>query len=432
MSRSHSDRGMDRRNFMKSVSLAGIAGLILPRRALAASSAGNSRVIILDDTAATSGTTINASVVQSMISSGIRSLGQRSDVGEAWKALLPGVTATSKIGIKVNCINSSMSSHPAVANAVANTLMQMTFNGTPFPANNVIIFERCEAELTGAGYKINTSATGVRCFATDTAGVGESAETYDVAGVPQNLSRIVTEIIDILINLAILKHHSGCGVTLCLKNHFGTVGWPPSLHGNYVNPYAAALSNVGPIKAKQKVNIIDALYGIRTGGPDGPPQFAAKTIIMSTDIVATDYWGRQLLADNGCTETVYAGYIDVAATTYGLGTNDPANMDVVRIHNPSTMGVEPVTVPGKVQLYQNFPNPFNPSTYIQFDLDRPRDVRLRVVDLAGRVVQTLVDGPMPAGAHKLFFDGRNLASGAYICELEAAGRRFFQKMILMK
>jgi uncharacterized protein (DUF362 family) len=423
---------MDRRNFLKSVSYAGIAGLILPRSALAADPSANSRVIILDDTAATSGTTINASVIQSIISSGIKSLAQGNDVGEAWKAMLPGVTATSKIGIKVNCINSSLSSHPAVANAIANSIRQMMFGGTAFPANNIIVFDRTESELRGAGYTINTSTTGVRCFATGTTGVGYSTQTYNVSGSSQQLSKIVTETIDFLINLAVLKNHSGAGVTLCLKNHYGTCSNPGGLHGNLCNPYAAAMSDLAPIRTKQKVNIIDALYGIRSGGPDGPPQFTAKTIIMSADIVATDYWGRKLLADNGCTTTGDADHIDVAATTYGLGTNDPAKMDVVRIHNPSTTGVEPAPVPREVQLHQNFPNPFNPSTYIQFDLDRPLGVRLRVVDLAGRVVRTLIDGAMPAGEHVLFFDGRDLASGTYICELEAAGSRLFQKMILLK
>ena len=81
--------------------------------------------------------------------------------------------------------------------------------------------------------------------------------------------------------------------------------------------------------------ICDALLGIRTGGPYGTPQFVANTILMSQDIVAVDYWGVQLLLDNGWNELSEAGYIETAASTYELGTNDPTEMDVITITNPS-------------------------------------------------------------------------------------------------
>ena len=431
MNESRIHRTKTRRMFLKNVSLAGLSSLFLPRF-LSSETSALSRAVITADTAATSGSTINASVVHSMITSSVRSLAQVSDVGEAWKTLLPGVTTASRIGIKVNCINSSLSSHPAVANAIASTLQQMMFGGIPFPANNIIIFDRTAGELQSAGYVINTSSTGVRRYATDSAGVGYSTQTYDVAGSSQRLSKIVTDTIDFLINLAVLKNHGDAGVTLCLKNHYGTCNNPGAIHGGNCNPYIGALNNLAPIRTKQKVNIIDALYGIRSGGPGGPPQFAANTIIMSADVATADYWGRKLLTDNGATTTSYANHVDTAATTYGLGTNNPSNMEVIRLSNPSATGDEPVPIPNELHLHQNYPNPFNPSTNITFDLVRTGRVELRVLDMAGREVATLIDGSMRAGQHTLVFDGSGRASGAYLCVLEAEGSRQTQRMMLVK
>ena len=421
-----------RREFLREVSLAGVAGLLLPRAALGAWHSASSRVITVHDTTATSSGQINASVVQVMVDSGIRSLAQAGDVGEAWKSLLPGVSSASVIAIKVNCINSAMSSHPAVAYAVANSLTKMSFGGGGFPENNIVIFDRTNGELRSAGYTLNTSTTGVRCFGTDSSGVGYSTTTYDVAGSSQRLSNVLTQQAEFLINLAVLKNHTGAGVTLCLKNHYGTCNRPEGLHSSWCDPHAAALSTVSPIRTRQRVNIIDALFGIRSGGPGGQPQFVANRLIMSADIVAADCIGRKLLQDNGCTSVVNATHIDTASTTYGLGTNDPAQMDLVTILNPSTTDIPSDLTPSEVTLYQNYPNPFNPATYIRFEIPERSAARLDIVDTAGRLVSTLLDGPVVAGVHTAMFDGTSHASGVYFARLRAGTSQQMIKMTLVK
>jgi uncharacterized protein (DUF362 family) len=329
-----------RRTFLKLLSFLGISGAIHPKKILSKFYKNNSRVIIVTDTQATSGTTINTSVVQIMVNSAIKSLAQNDDIGEAWKLLLPGITSASRIAIKVNCINSSVPTHPAVTNAVVNTLKQMLFSGNPFNENNIIIFDRTQSELQSSGYAINTGTTGVRCMGTNSTGAGYTTQTYNVNGSSQKLSKIVVDMCDYLINISVLKNHSLAGVTLCLKNHYGTCNNPGNLHGGYYcDPYIPALNALDAIKLKQRVNIIDALYGIKSGGPGGSAQFVANKLIMSTDIVACDYWGRKTLLDNGCTTTAYATHVDTASTTYQLGTNNPAQMDVVNIQNPSAKAV---------------------------------------------------------------------------------------------
>jgi hypothetical protein len=100
----------------------------------------------------------------------------------------------------------------------------------------------------------------------------------------------------------------------------------------------------------------------------------------------------------------------------------------------STSGVEP-ELPGAaaaVALAQNAPNPFNPLTEIAFRLERGAHATLRVYDARGRVVATLVDRDLAAGSHSVRFDGRGLASGLYLCRLEADGATVTRKMMLVR
>ncbi len=102
-----------------------------------------------------------------------------------------------------------------------------------------------------------------------------------------------------------------------------------------------------------------------------------------------------------------------------------------------------VNVPGdapieyRLELGQNRPNPFNPVTSIRYVLPQAGRARLSVYDAAGRLVATLVDGPVKAGPHATAWDGTNdegmqVSSGVYFCRLEAAGETRAMKMVLLK
>jgi hypothetical protein len=83
-------------------------------------------------------------------------------------------------------------------------------------------------------------------------------------------------------------------------------------------------------------------------------------------------------------------------------------------------------------LAQNYPNPFNPKTTIRFSVPESRHVQLKVYDVRGGVVASLVDGIKPAGAHEAVFDGAGLPSGMYFCLMEAGHQRLVRKMTLLK
>ena len=84
------------------------------------------------------------------------------------------------------------------------------------------------------------------------------------------------------------------------------------------------------------------------------------------------------------------------------------------------------------ELAQNYPNPFNPATTIEYRLGGVTPVKLKVFDVLGREVATLVNQPQSAGVYRYTFDGRNHASGIYFYRLEAGDAVVTRKMVLMK
>ena len=89
-------------------------------------------------------------------------------------------------------------------------------------------------------------------------------------------------------------------------------------------------------------------------------------------------------------------------------------------------------LPESLELTQNYPNPFNPTTTIQYSLPSSSEVTLKVYNLQGKEVATLVDGNQPAGVHDVRFDAAHLASGIYFYQLSTPDRQIVRKMALMK
>ncbi|MBE2226794.1 MAG: T9SS type A sorting domain-containing protein [Ignavibacteria bacterium] len=89
-------------------------------------------------------------------------------------------------------------------------------------------------------------------------------------------------------------------------------------------------------------------------------------------------------------------------------------------------------IPTVFKLYNNYPNPFNPSTSIKYDVPRNTFVNLSIYDILGRLVTNLVSQDMTAGRYDVTWDAKNYASGTYIYKLEAGDFSDVKKMILVK
>jgi len=92
----------------------------------------------------------------------------------------------------------------------------------------------------------------------------------------------------------------------------------------------------------------------------------------------------------------------------------------------------PTETAGRFELSQNYPNPFNPSTVISYNLPDAQNVQLKVYDLLGKEVKTLVSGIQNPGSYNVTFDASGLASGIYFYRLTAGSFTEIKKMTLVK
>ncbi|MEK9138396.1 MAG: T9SS type A sorting domain-containing protein, partial [Bacteroidota bacterium] len=89
-------------------------------------------------------------------------------------------------------------------------------------------------------------------------------------------------------------------------------------------------------------------------------------------------------------------------------------------------------IPNRFSLEQNYPNPFNPSTTISFTIPHSSFITLKVFDVLGREVATLVNEELRAGRYERTFDGSGLASGVYLLRLQAGSSVQTNKLLLLK
>ena len=92
----------------------------------------------------------------------------------------------------------------------------------------------------------------------------------------------------------------------------------------------------------------------------------------------------------------------------------------------------PSPVPAAFRLEQNYPNPFNPATTIRYSIPQREQVTVRVFDVQGKVVATLVNGEQGEGDHQVTFDGSKLSSGVYLYRIQAGGLIATKKLLVVR
>ena len=113
---------------------------------------------------------------------------------------------------------------------------------------------------------------------------------------------------------------------------------------------------------------------------------------------------------------------------------DLGNMPGDQVADKTTdaaLGMESL-LPKKMILYANYPNPFNPTTTIRYELPAKSHVSMKIFDLLGREIATLVDETNPAGMYSVQFNAGILSSGMYFCRLQAAHSVAVSKLMLVK
>jgi len=120
-------------------------------------------------------------------------------------------------------------------------------------------------------------------------------------------------------------------------------------------------------------------------------------------------------------------------TAYTVSFSVTASPQVFKKMGTGLEREDRVSIPDGYVLNDNYPNPFNPSTIISFEIPAATKATLKVYDMLGRVVATLVDGNLTSGSYNYTFNATNLSSGVYLYELTTAtGVRLTNKMTLIK
>lgn len=92
----------------------------------------------------------------------------------------------------------------------------------------------------------------------------------------------------------------------------------------------------------------------------------------------------------------------------------------------------PAEIPSSIVLNQNYPNPFNPNTVIRFGLPKAAHATLKIYNILGQEIRTLVDQELNAGFHEVNFNASGLSSGTYIYQITSEGFMQSKKMVIMK
>jgi len=152
-------------------------------------------------------------------------------------------------------------------------------------------------------------------------------------------------------------------------------------------------------------------------------------VIMKTENAGVN-WQNE---NTGTTEYLYSINFVTPAVGYAVGANGKILSTV------NLIGIQPVSneIPKSYSLSQNYPNPFNPSTKIKFDIPSVgnaymRSVQIKIYDILGREVTSLVNEQLKPGYYEISFDASNYPSGVYFYKLQAGEFSESKKMVLIK
>jgi subtilisin-like proprotein convertase family protein len=156
-----------------------------------------------------------------------------------------------------------------------------------------------------------------------------------------------------------------------------------------------------------------------------------------TDLHYTDISSR--IKPQSVMNSVFSG--DNPNGVWRLRIRDDSSLDTgrlyawgIQINNSQLTAAQNISneIPVNYDLMQNYPNPFNPVTNIRFSLPQKGFVTLKVFDITGREVRTLVNNEMNAGTYNVDFDASNLSSGTYFYKIETTGFSDVKKMVVVK
>ena len=189
--------------------------------------------------------------------------------------------------------------------------------------------------------------------------------------------------------------------------------------GTTINNNSAVLSWVLPAQSNSTLT-----YNVQYGKKQDFSDATTLANVKSTNVTVSNL-------DKGSTY-----YWRAASQTNSGSTSNYSGSGAFKTNGTTDVTTEPA-VPTNYELQQNYPNPFNPSTKISFSLPLTSFVTIKIYDMLGREVKTLVNNEMPTGVHSLEWRGDNngggtVASGTYIYRINAGEFTATKKMVFLK
>lgn len=211
-----------------------------------------------------------------------------------WQALLPGADASTRVGIKVNCLNPRCPTSVAVTRALVDGLKR----DLDISGEQILVWDRHMIELEACGF--SEEAVGARVLGTihsmdDLRGPGYEPDHCEIVnGKTTRLSRILTRLTDVTINVPVLKRHIVSGVTAALKNVYGVFDNPGDFHADLSTamPRIYALT---PIRQSFKLVLLDALIAVAIGSTSDDQDSYPRMLALASDALALDHYALELL-----------------------------------------------------------------------------------------------------------------------------------------
>ena len=158
--------------------------------------------------------------------------------------------------------------------------------------------------------------------------------------------------------------------------------------------------------------------------------FNIERAFISNEGINSNWEIIGFILGNGTTNIIHSYQFqdnDLLAGNYSYRLNQIDNNGT----SDYTYSLNVTILPNQFALYQNYPNPFNPSTTISYDLPSNDFVTLKIYDVLGNEIITLINEEQPAGYHKINFDASALSSGMYFYTLQSGNKILTNKMILL-
>ncbi len=279
---------MDRRQFIRST-VAGFGAAALGGCSRA-SPPPDHRVTLVRDAAGINRGELDAERVALLLD---RALREHFNAADPVEILRQYFSPKDRVGLKVNCLSGRrMSTHPELVDALVRRLIE-----AGIPPENLLIWDRLNADLRQGGYKLNSWGQPVACAGCDV--LGYETELTLHRSIGSLFARAATELCTAQINVPVLKDHGIVGVTLGMKNFFGAIHNPNKYHPDQGNPFVADLYSHPSIGGKVRLTIVDALEIQCEGGPPFQPNWCEDFggLLISTDPVALDRIGWKLIEE---------------------------------------------------------------------------------------------------------------------------------------